>query len=104
MGDGHLKTDPEKVEAMAAFVISKTRKQFRRFLSRTNWCPWFIFNYTTIVATVHDCLAQDRIQKFSISGSALATFHQLKRCLITALVLVAPDFKEHFYIQCDAST
>ena len=42
-------------------------------------------------------------KNFKITSEAIAAVENLKICLTTAPVLVHPDFRKHFYIQCDAS-
>lgn len=104
VGDGCLRTDREKVAAMEEFPEPKTPKQLRRFLGMTGWYRRFIKDYANIAAPLHNSLTKDKIRKFSLSEEGRQAFFELKNSLATAPVLSTPDFKKHFYIQCDASS
>ncbi|XP_037929927.1 uncharacterized protein LOC119664528 [Teleopsis dalmanni] len=103
VGNGIIKTDPAKVEAMNMFPEPRTAKQLRRFLGMTGWYRRFIQDYATIAASLHDCLSKGNLKKFTLTDQAKVAFDKLKTSLITAPVLTNPDFNQHFYIQCDAS-
>lgn len=104
VGDGSIKTDEEKVKAVAEFPVPKTPRQLRRFLGMTGWYRRFVKNYASVASSLHDCLSKERIKKFTLSSEAQHAFDCLKQCLISAPVLVNPDFTKRFYIQCDASS
>jgi len=70
----------------------------------TGWYRRFIQNYAQTAAPLYDCLKKDRIKKFELSEEAIKAFELLKTNMATAPVLVTPDFKKPFTIQCDAST
>ncbi|XP_070854738.1 uncharacterized protein [Drosophila suzukii] len=76
----------------------------RRFLGMTGWYRRFIQNYAQTAAPLHDFLKKDRIKKFELSEEAIKAFELLKTSMATAPVLVTPDFRKPFTIQCDAST
>jgi len=76
----------------------------RRLLEITGWYRRFIQNYTQTAAPLHDCLKKDRLKKFELSEEAMKAFELLKTSMATAPVLVTPDFKKKFTIQCDALT
>lgn len=50
VGDGCLKTDPDKVRAIEDFPRPKTVRQLRRFLGLTGWYQRFIKNDSAISA------------------------------------------------------
>lgn len=104
VGNGCLRTDMDKVAAMEEFPEPKTPKQLRRFLGMTGWYRRFIRDFAHIAAPLHDCLTKEKIRKFALSDEARLAFQNLKHSLVTAPVLSTPDFKRHFYIQCDASS
>jgi len=70
----------------------------------TDWYRRFIQNFAQTAAPLDDCLKKDRIKKFELSEEAFKVFELLKTSMATAPVLVTPDFKKPFTIQCDAST
>lgn len=50
VGNGVLKTDPEKIQAISEFPVPTTIRQLRRFLGLTGWYQRFIGNYSAISA------------------------------------------------------
>lgn len=102
VGDGTLSANPEKVRAIAEFPVPKTVKQVRRFVGVTGWYRRFIANYSSKAAPLTSLTGKKK--KFVWSQEAQAAFELLKESLLTAPVLIQPDFKKHFFIQCDAST
>lgn len=104
VGNGLIRTDDQKVKAVAEFPEPKTPRQLRRFLGMTGWYRRFVRDYASVAAALHDCLTKDRVKKFSLTLEAKHSFECLKQCLISAPVLRNPDFSRKFYIQCDASS
>lgn len=100
VGNGCLKTDPDKVKAIREFPIPKTVKQIRSFLGMAGWYQRFIANYAAIVAPITDLIGK---KQFRWTEEAQMAFDKLKLCLTTSPVLSHPDFKRPFVIQCDAS-
>lgn len=104
VGNGHIKTDESKVAAVRDFPEPKSPKQLRRFLGMSGWYRRFIKDYATLAAPLHDCLKKDKLKKFALTEAAITAFNRIKQAMISAPVLVNPDFEKHFYIQCDASS
>jgi len=104
VGGGCIRTDDTKIQSIQEFPQPSSAKQMRRFLGMTGWYRRFIQNYAQTAAPLHDCLKKDRIKKFELSEEAIKAFELLKTSMATAPVLVTPDFKKPFTIQCDAST
>lgn len=101
IGDGSLKTDPDKVAAVANFPTPSSVKQTRRFLGMTGWYQRFIPNYSDLAAPITDCLKKHKT--FTWTPEAQQSFEKLKSALTSAPFLITPDFSKHFYLQCDAS-
>lgn len=101
VGNGCLKTNPEKVRAIAEFPRPRTIRQLRRFLGLTGWYQRFISNYSSISAPLTDL--KGTADKFQWNEKAEAAFENLKGQLMSAPVLSHPDFSRPFIIQCDAS-
>lgn len=101
VGNGCLKTDPDKVRAIKEFPVPATVRQVRRFLGITGWYRRFIANYSGLAAPLTNLTAGQG--KFNWSNEANVAFEKLKRCITTAPVLANPDFSRQFIIQCDAS-
>ncbi|XP_055840052.1 uncharacterized protein LOC129907729 [Episyrphus balteatus] len=101
VGDGCLKTDPEKVAAIRDFPTPATSKQARRFLGLAGWYRRFVKDFSTLAAPITDTLKKSK--KFIFTDEAVEAFEKLKRALTSAPLLVNPDFTKEFIIQCDAS-
>lgn len=102
IGQGCLKTDPSKLEAITDFPLPKTARQVRRFIGMTGWYRQFIPSFATLSAPLTDCLRKGK--EFALTKEAEDAFQKLKEALTTAPVLAQPDFTKPFVIQCDASS
>lgn len=102
VGNGELKTDPDKISAIADFPVPRTIKQLRRFLGMTGWYQRFISNYSTISAPLTDL--KGSAKSLGWNEQAQLAFETLKAKLSSAPVLTHPDFSLPFIIQCDASS
>lgn len=100
VGEGCLKTDPKKTEAIDNFPTPKTKRQVRGFLGLAGWYRRFIANFAALAAPLSDCL---KGEKFNFSIEASDSFISLKKALVSPPLLVQPNFKKTFHLQCDAS-
>lgn len=101
IGDGMLRTDPDKVKAIREIAIPKSPRHVRSFLGTPGWYRRFIKDFATIAAPLTDTLKKSK--KFIMTPEAILSFEQLKQCLTSAPVLRHADFSKRFYIQCDVS-
>lgn len=101
VGDGCLKTDSDKVAAIADFPVPTSAKQVRRFLGLAGWYRRFVRDFSTLAAPITDTLKKGK--KFQFGEAAMESFNLLKDALTSQPVLVNPDFAKEFIIQCDAS-
>lgn len=104
VGNGTIRTDKAKIEAISNFPEPKTAKQMRRFLGMAGWYRRFIKDFATIAAPLTACLAKENLKRFEMTEEARHSFHRLKSSMTTAPVLTNPDFRKPFFVQCDAST
>lgn len=100
IGNGSLKTDPEKISAILKIPVPKSPREVRSFLGTAGWYRRFIKDFASLSAPLTDTLKK-RL-KLSISPEAIESFHMLKQALTAAPVLRHPDFRREFFIQCDA--
>lgn len=100
VGESSLRTDPDKVSAIANSPVTVTTRQVRRFLGMTGYYRKFVVNYASVATPITDCMKGNR---FKWAREAQGAFQSLKRLLSSAPVLVNADFNKWFYIQCDAS-
>lgn len=56
IGDGALRTDPKKVEAIMKIEVPKNTRQLRSFLGTAGWYRRFIQNFSGVSAPLTDCL------------------------------------------------
>lgn len=54
IGDGGIRTDPEKVSAITQFPIPKTLRSLRRFIGMCGWYRKFIPNFATLASPLTD--------------------------------------------------
>lgn len=101
VGNGCIKPDPGKVDAITNFPVPRTVRQVRSFLGMCGWYHRYISGFATLAAPMTDLLAKH--SRFVWTADAQTAFDQLKGCLTTAPVLCHPDFSRPFVIQCDAS-
>ena len=102
VGEGQLRTDPDKVNAIANLKPPRNPREVRGFIGMVGWYRRFIQDFATIAAPITDCLKKSR-GKFEFTEEAKLSFQKLKDALISSPVLVNPDFTKRFFIQCDAS-
>ncbi|KAH8385738.1 hypothetical protein KR200_005277, partial [Drosophila serrata] len=101
VGEGIVRTDPEKISAMTDFPLPRSLKALRRFLGMVGWYRKFISNFAAVSAPLTDLLKPR--QKFVMTPEGEEAFTKLKEMLCSAPVLRSPDFSKPFYIHCDAS-
>jgi len=89
------------VKAILQIPEPKSVRQLRSFLGTAGWYRRFIRDFSGLSAALTDCLKEKT--KFKMTDEAITAFHALKKALTCAPVLVHPDFKRPYFIQCDAS-
>lgn len=101
VGNGCIKPDPGKIEAIVNFPVPRTTRQVRSFLGMCGWYNRYISGFAAIATPITDLLAKR--PRFEWNTEAQTAFDKLKQCLTTAPILTHPDFSRPFVIQCDAS-
>ncbi|GJU55661.1 ty3-gypsy retrotransposon protein [Tanacetum coccineum] len=103
---GHIVTgagvemDPVKVTAITNWQIPTSVSQLRFFLGLTGYYRRFIKQYVSIANPLTTLLQKNN---FKWSHEAQSAFKTLKHALLTAHVLVLPDFSKPFIVETDAS-
>lgn len=100
VGEGCLKTDPNKTAAISDFPLPKTKRQMRGFLGLAGWYRRFISDFASVAAPLTDAL---KGESFQITDLALKAFNHLKQLLTNSPILSQPDFEKEFFVQTDAS-
>ena len=96
-----LHVDPEKVEAINSFKRPRTKKQLKRFIGMASWYRRFVPSFSSIMCPLH-ALTSDK-NPFKWSSDCELAFESIKEKLISAPVLICPDFSKPFDLYCDAS-
>jgi len=102
VGRDGIRTDPEKVSAVAEWSEPTTIKQIRQFLGMASWYRRFIGNFSTIAAPLTQLTRKNAQWKWG--DEETIAFRALKERLISAPVLACPDFTRRFFLQTDASS
>lgn len=101
IGNGVIKTDPEKISAIRDLPAPKSVREVRKFLGLASWYRRFIDNFSGLTAPISDLTKKTKT--FVWTQEANEAFENLKICLTSAPVLITPNFDKPFIIQCDAS-
>lgn len=92
VGNGQIKPDPGKVDAINEFPAPRTVRQVRRFLGLCGWYRRYISGFAAIAAPITDLLGKH--SRFTWTDEAQVAFDKLKACLTSAPVLTHPDFSK----------
>ena len=98
-GEG-VQPDPQKIEGMIWWPISKNLRQLRGFLGLTGYYRRFIQGYELIAAPLTSLLKGGAWQWIIKAEEA---FQTLKKCTTHAPVLALPDFNKPLIVETDAS-
>ena len=100
VGNGVVRTEPSKLQAVANFPVPQTKTHVRGFLGLTGYYRRFIPNYATLAADLTRKPAPIQVQWTAECDRA---FNKLKQQLCSAPVLSSPDYTRPFVQQTDAS-
>lgn len=101
IGNGGIRTDPEKIDAITRWPAPRSIRQVRGFLGLAGWYRRFIKNFSSLTFPITETLSSKR--KFHWTPEADEAFELVKKRLTTAPVLINPDFSKKFFVHCDAS-
>jgi len=81
VGDGFIKTDPEKISAMKDYPLPKSLKSLRRFLGMYGWYRKLVENFASVAAPITDLLKPK--PSFHMTPEGEQAFEKLKQKLST---------------------
>jgi len=96
-----IEVDPAKVEVISKLPPPNSVKGVRSFLGHVGFYRRFIKDFSKISKPMTNLLMKE--SSFDFSDNCLKAFNCLKEKLISAPVVVAPDWSLPFEIMCDAS-
>ena len=99
--NGSIRIDPSRIQAIADLPTPQDVKSLRHFLGMAQFCECFISNFSVISAPLHD-LTKPNVP-YVWSKKCQEAFSTIKDLLATALVLWAPDSRDYFILETDAS-
>ncbi|XP_022560075.1 uncharacterized protein LOC111206903 [Brassica napus] len=96
-----IEVDRAKIEVMTGLPAPKNLKDVRSFLEHTGFYRRFIQDFSKIARPLNNLLCKE--VKFDFTPKCMKAFEDLKKSLITAPVVQAPDWNLPFEIMCDAN-
>ena len=96
-----IEVDKAKIEVIEKLPPPNSVRGIRSFLGHAGFYRRFIKDFSKIVKPMCELLAKDT--PFSFNKDCLEAFTQLKKELISAPIVTAPDWALPFELMCDAS-
>nr|GFA84667.1 reverse transcriptase domain-containing protein [Tanacetum cinerariifolium] len=96
-----IEVDKAKVDVIAKLPYPTTIKGIRSFLGHAGFYQRFIQDFSKIARPMTRLIEKDT--PFIFSKECVEAFQTLKRKLIEAPILIAPDWDLPFELMCDAS-
>ena len=103
VGEGLLRPELSKVEAVKQFQVPTTKTAVRTFLGLTGYYRKFIPGYAELAVSLTDLTRKNASNKVKWSEECDGAFSRLKESLCCEPVLRCPNFSLPFILQTDAS-
>ena len=103
VGNGGVKPDPAKVQAVQEWPVPKTAQEVRQFLGLANYFRRFIKDYAGIADPLIQLTSKASDVARQWSERHDHAFTSIKQALSSAPLLVHPDFSKPFELVSDAS-
>ncbi|GKB34064.1 reverse transcriptase domain-containing protein, partial [Tanacetum coccineum] len=96
-----IEVDKAKVDVIASLPYPTNVKGIQSFLGHARFYRRFIKDFSKIARLMTQLLMKDA--KFDFSDECIKSFDILRDKIITALVIIAPNYDLDFELMCDAS-
>ena len=96
-----LEVDQAKVVVIKTFKPPTTVKGIRSFVGHASFYKRFIKDFLKISRPL--CRLLEKDAKFDFDESCRSAFDEIKSRLVTAPIMLTPDWNNDFEIMCDAS-
>ena len=96
-----IEADPEKTQAVREFPVPADVRSLQGFLGLTSYYRRFIDGYSRLAKPLYQLTKKD--VRCQWSAECQQAFEDLKDKLVTAPVLVYPNFERPFVLETDAS-
>ncbi len=103
LGNGQLRPQVNKVEAICQSPRPKTKKEVRSFLGLVGWYRRFVPNFASIAAPLTNLLNKGVANPIPWTEDCEEAFRTLKEKMCSGPVLQSPEFTQSFLVQVDAS-
>ncbi len=103
LGNGQLRPQVDKVEAIRRSPQPKTKKEVRSFLGLVGWYRRFVPNFASIAAPLTNLLSKMVTNPIPWTDDCETAFNSLKEKMCSSPVLQSPDFPQRFLVQVDVS-
>ena len=103
VGSGCKQVDPAKLEIVDKIMMPRSKTQIRAFIGFTSYYRSCIPAFSEIAKPLTDLLAKKSPDLCPIEDVHIQAFENLKRAMIDAPILIAPDSSKSFVLQTDAS-
>ena len=104
VGNGFVRPELDKVEAVHPFAIPQTKTNVHAFLGLTGYYRRFIPDYTSYYCSPpHGSHKKNYTQSSPLDQQCDQAFKRLKELLCSSPILQSPDFSRPFILQIDAS-
>ena len=103
VGNGQVKPETTKIEAVRTFPQPTSKKQVRAFLGLTGYYRKFIPEFASQASPLTDLTRKSNPNQVIWTATCQRAFERLKDSLCSSPVLHSPDFTKEFVLQTDAS-
>lgn len=103
IGNGMIRPQVSKIQAIESCPLPQTRKQLRSFLGMAGFYRHFIPQFSTRAALLSDLTRSRSPNQIQWTEEAMAAFHDIWQSMSKQPVLYGPNINDHFFVQTDTS-